>query len=429
MKKGLKKFLIGDGESMNHTVRQFSMGAVAFAIMQVASAQVSITNIVPMNIAGQGTEIRVMFNGLPPQPQAYQMEQPSRLILDFDKAQLGLKQNTIAVATNEASSVDVMSDAQRSRLTVNLKDAGAFTTRVEGNTFILKINSAQQVMTPAAVAMPAATNIQQGVSNIGFQRGSQGEGQVVIDLLGSNTPVDVQQQGSKIVVRMLGNKIPTNLARRLNVNDFATPVASVDAYNEGGNGVIVVQSAGSYEYMAYQAENKLTLSLKRPVDRNQLGARSTPNYSGKKISLDFQDIEVRRVLQLLADFTDINMVTADSVQGNITLRLKDVPWDQALDIILKTKNLDKRRNGNVIWIAPVTELTKAEEEEAKAIAQSVKLAPLQTEYIQLSYAKAADIEKLMTQGKNSSSSGSSSGGSEPLGDSVGSLLSPRGSVD
>ncbi len=429
MKKGLKKFLIGDGESMNHTVRQFSMGAVAFAIMQVASAQVSITNIVPMNIAGQGTEIRVMFNGLPPQPQAYQMEQPSRLILDFDKAQLGLKQNTIAVATNEASSVDVMSDAQRSRLTVNLKDAGAFTTRVEGNTFILKINSAQQVMTPAAVAMPAATNIQQGVSNIGFQRGSQGEGQVVIDLLGSNTPVDVQQQGSKIVVRMLGNKIPTNLARRLNVNDFATPVASVDAYNEGGNGVIVVQSAGSYEYMAYQAENKLTLSLKRPVDRNQLGARSTPNYSGKKISLDFQDIEVRRVLQLLADFTDINMVTADSVQGNITLRLKDVPWDQALDIILKTKNLDKRRSGNVIWIAPVTELTKAEEEEAKAIAQSVKLAPLQTEYIQLSYAKAADIEKLMTQGKNSSSSGSSnSGGSEPLGDSVGSLLSPRGTV-
>ncbi|MCU4359012.1 MULTISPECIES: type IV pilus secretin PilQ family protein [Acinetobacter] len=414
---------------MNHTVRQFSMGAVAFAIMQVASAQVSITNIVPMNIAGQGTEIRVMFNGLPPQPQAYQMEQPSRLILDFDKAQLGLKQNTIAVATNEASSVDVVSDAQRSRLTVNLKDAGAFTTRVEGNTFILKINSAQQVMTPAAVAMPAATNIQQGVSNIGFQRGSQGEGQVVIDLLGSNTPVDVQQQGSKIVVRMLGNKIPTNLARRLNVNDFATPVASVDAYNEGGNGVIVVQSAGSYEYMAYQAENKLTLSLKRPVDRNQLGARSTPNYSGKKISLDFQDIEVRRVLQLLADFTDINMVTADSVQGNITLRLKDVPWDQALDIILKTKNLDKRRSGNVIWIAPVTELTKAEEEEAKAIAQSVKLAPLQTEYIQLSYAKAADIEKLMTQGKNSSSSGSSnSGGSEPLGDSVGSLLSPRGTV-
>jgi len=153
------------------------------------------------------------------------------------------------------------------------------------------------------------------------------------------------------------------------------------------------------------------------------------SYTGKKISLDFQDIEVRRVLQLLADFTGINMVAADTVQGNITLRLKDVPWDQALDIILKTKNLDKRRNGNVIWIAPVSELIKAEEEEAKAIAQSVKLAPLQTEYIQLNYAKASDIEKMITQGKNASNSGGNTGAStDPLGDSVGSLLSPRGTV-
>ena len=253
---------------------------------------------------------------------------------------------------------------------------------------------------------------------------------VVIDLLGGNTPVDVQQQGSKIVVRTMGNKIPAHLARRLNTNDFATPVASVDAYNDKGNGVITIQSAGSYEYMAYQAENKLTISLKRPEDKSPAKAKAQ-TYTGNKISLDFQDIEVRRVLQLLADFTGINMVAADTVQGNITLRLKDVPWDQALDIVLKTKNLDKRRNGNVIWIAPVSELIKAEEEEAKAIAQSVKLAPLQTEYIQLSYAKAADIEKLITQGKNSGSGNSSSGSNnnaDPLGDSVGSLLSPRGTV-
>ena len=183
--------------------------------------------------------------------------------------------------------------------------------------------------------------------------------------------------------------------------------------------------------MAYQAEDKLTISLKRPVDKNPFKPRAAQSYTGKKISLDFQDIEVRRVLQLLADFTGINMVAADTVQGNITLRLKDVPWDQALDIILKTKNLDKRRNGNVIWIAPVSELIKAEEEEAKAIAQSVKLAPLQTEYIQLNYAKAADIEKLITEGKNASNSrtGSNTGsGADPLGDSVGSLLSPRGTV-
>lgn len=428
MNNSVKDFIFGDGNKMNHLFRQFSMGAVAIAVMQVANAQVSITNIVPMQVAGQGTEIRVMFNGIPPQPQAYQLEQPSRLILDFDKAQQNLKQSTIAVATKEANSVDVSSDAQRSRLTVNLADAGAFTTRMEGNTFILKINTVENnnFSTQQAVAQ----NPTQGISNIGFQRGSQGEGQVVIDLLGSNTPVDVQQQGSKVVIRTLGNKVPTHLARRLNVNDFATPVSVVDAKNDGGNGVITIQTEGSYEYMAYQTDNKLTISLKRPEDKNPFKPKAANSYTGKKISLDFQDIEVRRVLQLLADFTEINMVTADTVQGNITLRLKDVPWDQALDIILKTKNLDKRRNGNVIWIAPVTELIKSEEEEAKAIAQSVKLAPLQTEYIQLSYAKAVDIEKLITQGKNSSngSNRSSGSGADSLGDSVGSLLSPRGTI-
>ncbi|UDM38543.1 type IV pilus secretin PilQ [Acinetobacter haemolyticus] len=424
MNNRFKDFIFGDGNTMNHLFRQFSMGAVAIAIMQVANAQVSMTNIVPMQIAGQGTEIRVMFNGLPPQPQAYQLEQPSRLILDFDKAQQNLKQNSIPVATKEATSIDVSSDAQRSRLTVNLAEAGAFTTRVEGNTFILKINSAtaNAFASQQVVAQKAA----QGISNIGFQRGSQGEGQIVVDLLGSNTPVDVQQQGSKVVVRTLGNKVPAHLARRLNVNDFATPVSTVDATNNGGNGVITIQTSGSYEYMAYQTDNKLTISLKRPEDKNPLKPKAANAYTGKKISLDFQDIEVRRVLQLLADFTGINMVAADSVQGNITLRLKDVPWDQALDIILKTKNLDKRRNGNVIWIAPVSELIKAEEEEAKALAQSVKLAPIQTEYMQLSYAKVADIEKLITQTK--SSNNGNSGSSSNNNNSGESLLSSRGSV-
>jgi len=241
MNNSVKDFIFGDGNTMNNLFRQFSMGAVAMAVMQVANAQVSITNIVPMQIPGQGTEIRVMFNGLPPQPAAYQLEQPSRLILDFDKAQQTLKQNSVAVATKEASSVEVSSDAQRSRLTVNLADAGAFTTRVEGNTFILKINSTTATPMAAVTAQRSA----QGVSNIGFQRGGEGEGQVVIDLLGSNTPVDVQQQGSKIVVRTLGNKVPAHLARRLNVNDFATPVSTIDAHNDGSNGVITIQAAAA----------------------------------------------------------------------------------------------------------------------------------------------------------------------------------------
>lgn len=415
----MQDFIFGDGNTMNRMFRQFSMGAVAMAVMQAASAGVAVTNVVPMQIPGQGTEIRVMFNGLPPQPQAYQLEQPSRLVLDFDKAQQNLKQSSIPVATSEASSVDISSDAQRARLTVNLADAGAFTTRVEGNTFILKINAANALApTPVAAQKQA-----QGISDIGFKRGSAGEGLVVIDLLGSNTPVDVQQQGSKIVVRTLGNKVPAHLARRLNVNDFATPVATVDAQNDRGSGLITISSSGSYEYMAYQTDNRLTISLKRPEDKNPARAKASNHYTGKKISLDFQDIEVRRVLQLLADFTDINMVAADSVNGNITLRLKDVPWDQALDIVLKTKNLDKRRNGNVIWIAPVSELIKAEEDEAKAIEQSIKLAPIQTEYLKLSYAKVADIEKLITQSKTNNTSGTNSGNN-----ASDALLSSRGSI-
>ena len=402
MKKSLKNIFNGDGKFMNSQLRQFTMAAVSIAIMQVAAAQTTMTNIVPMKIPGQGTEIRVMFNGLPPQPQAYQLDNPSRLILDFDQAKQTINQSSIAVASEEASTVDIAADDQRSRLTVNLKNSGSFTTRVEGNTFILKINNANQAAAlPTYAASASILNKQnQGIADIGFQRGNAGEGQVIVNLSGANTPVDVQQQGSKVVIRTLGNKIPAHLIRRLNVNDFATPVSSVDAYNDGSNGVITIQSSGSYEYMAFQAENKLTVSLKRPVENKVNRPNVSQSYTGKKISLDFQDIEVRRVLQLLADFTSINMVAADSVQGNITLRLKDVPWDQALDIILKTKNLDKRRNGSVIWIAPVTELIKAEEDEAKAIAQSVKLAPIQTEYIQLNYAKVAEVLKLLQDSRN-----------------------------
>lgn len=427
MKNGLKNIFCGDGQFMNSQLRQFTMAAVSIAVMQVATAQTTMTNIVPMKIPGQGTEIRVMFNGLPPQPQAYQLDNPSRLILDFDNAKQTIAQSSIPVASDEASTVDVVADDQRSRLTVNLNKSGSFTTRVEGNTFILKINNANQATALPNYVSPTVTKQNQGISDIGFQRGSAGEGQVVVSLSGANTPVDVQQQGSKVVIRTLGNKIPAHLIRRLNVNDFATPASSVDAYNDGANGVITIQTSGSYEYMAYQAENKLTVSLKRPAENKVNRPNSSQSYTGKKISLDFQDIEVRRVLQLLADFTGINMVAADSVQGNITLRLKDVPWDQALDIILKTKNLDKRRNGSVIWIAPVTELIKSEEDEAKAYAQSIKLAPIQTEYIQLSYSKVADVLKLLEDSrdpKGAQYNRTSDSGSLALE----SLLSSRGSV-
>jgi type IV pilus assembly protein PilQ len=406
------------------SMKRVAMSVVLCGLMQLCNAQIALTKVIPAQTE-EGTELRLFFNGIPVQPKAYKLDHPSRLVLDFEGVKNDISSTNLEVNSSEASSLSFESDAQRSRIVVNLKDYGAFTTRSEGNTLIFKISAQTHDSIDLASNVQSFTAQAQGLSDIGFARGKQGEGLVNLSLLSAQTPVDVQQQGSKIVIRFLGSKIPTHLARRLNVNDFATPVSSIDAYNEGGNGVVVIQPVGSYEYMAYQTENQLTISVKAPAQKNTTAQRSQQNYSGKKISLDFQDIEVRRVLQLLADFTDTNIVAADSVQGNITVHLKDVPWDQALDIILKTKKLDKRRNGQVIWIAPVTELIKADEDEAKALAQSNKLAPIQTDYIQLKYAKVLDIEKLITDRKQVSTSGSSSSSNDEL---SGNMLSPRGSV-
>ncbi|MFT4022075.1 MAG: type IV pilus secretin PilQ, partial [Acinetobacter sp.] len=266
-----------------------------------------------------------------------------------------------------------------------------------------------------------------------------GEGDVVIDLFDPNTPVDVKQQANKVVVRFLGNKIPQNLVKRLNVNDFATPVSTIDISNDGGSGVIKITGSDSFDYMAYQAENKLVISLRNKADKTTTNKVAlTKTYSGKKISVDFQDIEVRRVIQLLADFTGLNIAAADNVQGNITLRLKDVPWDQALDVVLKAKGLGQRRNGNVVWIAPNADIIKVEKEEAEAYAQNLKLAPLQTAFIQLNYAIAADIEKIIrpnnrltgTTRSNSSSANSNTTTAESVIDTNSSdaLLSSRGTV-
>lgn len=428
--------VLGGVMTMGLTMKRFTLSAVACGMIQVASAQVSILQVVPMQLPSQqGTELKVIFNGLPVQPKAYQLSEPSRLVLDFEGIQQQLGQDNISIASPEVKDIEVQQDELRSRLVVNLNQHGAFTTRTEGNTFVLKVSPMlSQAIDLSSNLSNTTSNQQTGIQNIGFQKGSQGEALINIDLLNSQTPIDVKQQGSKIVVRVLGTKIPTHLARRLNVNEFATPVATVDAYNEGSNGVIVIQPSGSYEYMAFQAEDKLTISVKRPVNSSNTPSRKVPNYTGKKVSLDFQDIEVRRVLQVLADFTETNIVAADTVQGFITLRLKDVPSDQALDIILKSKNLDKRTSGNVTWVAPVAELIKAEEDEAKALAQSVKLAPIQTDYIQLKYAKVNEVEKLITESKNHTdvSRGNSNSGTssniQQNDEFSGRLLSPRGSV-
>lgn len=435
---------MGASAIMTTFMRQLALVSACAAITQGAlAAQVNLNQVIPMNTKNGDTELRLVFNGAPPAPEAYQIENPARLVLDFPNTVNALSNSQIAIGSATTKDVSVVDNQERTRLVINLVSAGTYSTRQEGNSLILKISRpAAAVASSAPVTAAPAVSIQEktvavapvaaksDIRNINFQRGSAGDGQVVVDLANPSIPVDVQQQGSKIVVRFLGTKVPQELRRRLDVNDFATPVSTIDAYNEGNNGVMLVQPQGPFEYMAYQTDNRLTISVKEPP-KPQVQPKKEEVYSGQKLSLNFQDIDVRSVLQLIADFTNLNLVASDSVNGKITIRLQNVPWDQALDIILKTKGLDKRRTGNVIMVAPTAEIAAREKLEAQANMQTDQLAPLQTEYIQLSYAKAKDIQNLITSGSNNGGSNSNNNNNQTsngLDTNVGSLLSNRGTA-
>lgn len=437
MRNSINQFGMGAKPAMTFFMRQLTLAsACALAVQAAVAAQVSLNQVIPLALPNNETELRLVFSSTPPEPQAYQIEQPTRLVLDFPETISALPSNRISVASKNAQDVSVVDNQERTRLVVNLTEAGSYSTRVEGNTLILKIGRATGVTSAAVVTpvIPAVVNttvapVPADIRNIDFQRGAAGDGLITVDLLNPSLPVDVQQQGSRIIVRFLGAKVPSQLRRRLDVNDFATPVSTIDAYNEGSNGMMVIQPQGEYEYMAYQTDNKLTISVKPAVKPEvTTKARAEEVYTGQKLSLNFQDIDVRSVLQLIADFTNLNLVASDSVNGRITIRLQNVPWDQALDIILKTKGLDKRRTGNVIMVAPAVEIAAREKLEAQATQQVEQLAPLQTEYIQISYAKAADIQTLITSGRNNGSSGSSGSSANGIDSNVGSLLSTRGTI-
>lgn len=408
-----------------------------------AAERVSLNQVLSVSLPNNETELRLVFDGTPPAPQAYQIERPARLVLDLPQTKSGLASRYQNLTTKHARSLTVIDNQELTRLVINLVETGGYTTRVEGNTLILKMgaptlgaavsvsNPNRVAAVPTQTAAPVTTGQRAGleVLDIDFRRGSGGDGQVLVNLSDASIPVDVQQQGSKVVARFLGTRLPERLRRRLDVNDFATPIKVVDAYNEGNNGIIVIQPQGDFEYLAYQADNKLTISVK-PQTKDPVKRREAPTYTGQKLSLNFQDIEVRSVLQLIADFTGFNLVASDTVNGRITIRLQNVPWDQALEIILKTKGLDKRKSGNVIMVAPAVEIAAREKLEIEASQQVEQLAPLRTEYIQLSYAKAADIQTLITSGRNNGISGSANrGGAGSRGYvNVGSLLSSRGTM-
>ncbi|KRW61607.1 type IV pilus secretin PilQ [Pseudomonas sp. TTU2014-080ASC] len=370
------------------------------------SPEVLAANLQGLDVAalpGDRVELKLSFDEPVLAPRGYTIDQPARIALDLPGVsnKLGTKNKDLGVGN--ARSVTIVEAGDRTRLIVNLTNLSSYNTRAEGNNVYVVVGegagaaTAQTSATPAAAPAPAKVFAPQGrvINNIDFQRGEQGEGNVVISLSDASLNPDIQEQGGKIRLKFAKTQLPESLRVRLDVKDFATPVQFVSASESRGETEIVIEPTGTFDYLAYQADNKLTLSIKKLTER-ELEQRKAESfaYTGEKLSLNFQDIDVRSVLQLIADFTDLNLVASDTVSGNITLRLQNVPWDQALDLVLKTKGLDKRKVGNVLLVAPADEIAARERQELEAQKQIAELAPLRRELIQVNYAKAADIAKL-----------------------------------
>ncbi|MFI8480429.1 type IV pilus secretin PilQ [Pseudomonas sp. NPDC078700] len=390
---------------MNSSLTRLSislLGVLLSPVLMAANLEALDVDALP----GDRVELKMTFDEPVAAPRGYTIEQPARIALDLPGVtnKLGTKNRELGVGN--ARSVTVVEAKDRTRLIINLADLAPYSTRVDGNNLFVLVGANAGAATTAAAPAPVPSTYKKpptrsyvaqskAISNIDFQRGEQGEGNVVITLSDPTVSPDIQEQGGKIRLDFAKTQLPEALRVRLDVKDFATPVQFVSATGSADKASIVIEPTGFYDYLAFQTDNKLTLSIK-PLTKDDAEKRKTERfaYSGEKLSLNFQDIDVRSVLQLIADFTDLNLVASDTVAGNITLRLQNVPWDQALDLVLKTKGLDKRKVGNVLLVAPADEIAARERQELESQRQIAELAPLRRELIQVNYAKASDMAKL-----------------------------------
>ncbi|MBP5946071.1 MULTISPECIES: type IV pilus secretin PilQ [unclassified Pseudomonas] len=374
------------------------------------SPMVQAANLKALDVAalpGDRVELKLSFDGPPPQPKGYTTESPARIALDLPGVASQLASKNLDLGSGNARTATVVEAKDRTRLIVSLTQLAPYDTRVEGNNLFVVVGQGAPVKAPrpAVVAPRAATAAaapakafvpkSRAIRGVDFQRGTAGEGNVVIDLSDPTIAPDIQEHDGKIILSFARTQLPEKLRVRLDVKDFATPVQFVNAGVTGDRTVITVEPSGTFDYSTFQTDNKLTVSI-RPMTVDDLQKRNADRqaYVGEKLSLNFQDIDVRSVLQLIADFTNLNLVASDTVQGGITLRLQNVPWDQALDLVLKTKGLDKRKIGNVLLVAPADEIAARERQELESQKQIAELAPLRRELLQVNYAKAADIAKL-----------------------------------
>lgn len=377
-------------------------------------------------LPGNRLEMRFELDQPIASPRTFSIQEPARIALDLPDTRNRTGKRSIAVDTGVTDSINIAESRGRTRVVLNLSEMPRYRTRSEGSSVVLTIGGHSESAAQAAgeasgsgatadattasadadgetSGEPFADTAQagnvsgSGVEDVNFRRGEKGQGRIIVDLSNAEVPVNINREGGEIVVGLPGTRIPNELRRRLDVLDFATPVKYVDIMQRGENGRIrITPRTEDYEQLAYQSDTNLTIELK-PLTEEEVADREQEKmqYTGERLSLNFQDIEVRSVLQLLADFTGLNVVVSDSVGGTLTLRLKNVPWDQALDIILQTEGLAQRRNGNVVFIAPQQEIAQREQQRLEAEQQKEKLAPLRTEYIQVNYAKAADLASIM----------------------------------
>ena len=386
----------------------------AISLTARAADPVQLQSIDVQTLSGQQVQLKLHMSGPAPEPLPFTIDKPARIAFDLPNTTLALASRRFDVRSGGVDTVLAAEANGRARLVVNVDNLMPYTTKVDGNDIIVTLGQqpGADVGKPAAArASVASTNPgERAIRTIDFRRGSDGTGRVIVQLTDPRTPVNVRQEGQQIVVDFAGTVMPKNLMRRYDVQDFATPVQTVDAVRVDGSSRLVISSQGDFEQLAYQSDNQYTVEIKASSKRTA-GAEEKKEYTGERLTLNFQDIDVRSVLQLLADTSGQNIVVSDSVSGNLTLRLQNVPWDQALDIVLRTKGLDKRRQDNVIIIGPTEELATREKAELAAHKEVQELSPTHVEFIQVNYAKVSDLAKLIKSGNAKDS-----------------MLSPRGSL-
>jgi type IV pilus assembly protein PilQ len=389
---------------MKITYRSFLTTAL-FALTWFAQAAHAQSNSIDgFNVTQQGGRIIVRITLKEPlktPPASFTVANPARIAFDFPDTANALGRNAQNIGESELRSMNMVQSGDRTRMVLNLRNMVSYDTQVDGKNLLVTMTPNVSTVKPGAATVShfaeAKPDGKHNLRDVDFRRGKGGEGRLVIELSDTTTGIDIRQQGQSLIVDFLKTNLPDALRKRLDVVDFATPVQSINIFPQGENVRMVIEPKGLWEHNAYQTDTQFVVEVK-PVqyDPNKLTQGSRGGYNGEKLSLNFQNVEVRSVLNVIADFTDLNIITSDSVAGNLTLRLKDVPWDQALDIILQTRGLDMRKNGNVLWIAPRDELATKEKLQLESQAQINDLEQTRTESFQMNYQKAVEVQGLLT---------------------------------